>query len=192
MANVETAYELKDATSFLIGSTSEVLSIGMPYQTMWSSLASSTPAYSTAVNAFNTFYSNYEYPFGAISVVDCRKLDRLAEQMKLINQNYSLADSLVDSLQILDGFHTPIFYDMGDYVEHFCQNDDMLNDFNSLLTQAVRSSAHTDSIYSYIYYNEGPKYIKVNHYSGLTISDPSRSSVAIKGREKTAWWKATH
>lgn len=192
MANVETAYELKDATNFLIGSTSEIMSIGMPYQTMWSSLATSAPSYSSAVNAFKTFYSNYEYPYGAISVVDCRKLDHLAEQMKMINQNFTFADSLRDSLQVLDGFHSHIFYDMSDYVYRLCKNEDILNDFSSTMSQVIKSTAYTDSIYSYIYYDEGPKYIKVNHYSGLTISDPSLSSVALKGREKTAWWKATH
>jgi hypothetical protein len=40
MANIETAYQLKDVTNFLIGSTSEVMAEGMPYQTMWSSLSS--------------------------------------------------------------------------------------------------------------------------------------------------------
>lgn len=192
MANVETAYELKDVTNYLIGSTSEVLSIGMPYQTMWSSLATATPAYQTAVTAFNTFYSNYRYPYGTLSAIDCRKLDRLAEQMRMINQNNTLADSLVDSLQVLDGFHEPLFYDMGDYVAHLCKNVDILNDFNATLTQVIKASAHTDSIYSYLYFGEEPRYIKVNHFSGLTISDPSRNSVVLKGREKTAWWKATH
>lgn len=191
MANVETAYELRNATNFLIGSTSEIFGIGMPYQTMWASLASATPAYATAVSAFHTFYSAYDYPYGTISAIDCRKLDRLAEEMRMINREYSFADSLVDSLQVLDGFNEPIFYDMGDYVAHLCKNTDFLNDFNSLLTQVVKSSAHTDSIYSYLYWGQ-PRFIKVNHFSGLTISDPSRSSVALKGREKTAWWRDTH
>lgn len=191
MANVETAYELRNATNFLIGSTSEIFGIGMPYQTMWASLASSTPAYATAVSAFYTFYSTYDYPYGTISAIDCRKLDRLAEEMRMINREYTLADSLVDSLQVLDGFNVPIFYDMGDYVAHLCRNTDFLNDFNSLLTQVVKSSAHTDSIYSYLYFGQ-PRFIKVNRFSGLTISDPSRNSVALKGREKTAWWRDTH
>lgn len=191
MANVETAYELRNVTNFLIGSTSEVMVVGMPYQTMWASLATATPAYQTAVTAFNTFYSNYEYPYGTISAIDCRKLDRLAEEMRMINGHYTLADSLRDSLQVLDGFNVPIFYDMGDYVAHLCESTDILNDFESLLSQAVKASANTDSIYSYLYYGN-PKFIKVNHFSGLTISDPSVSSVALKGREKTAWWRDTH
>lgn len=192
MANVETAYELKDATNYLIASTSEVLALGMPYQTMWASLTSATPSYANAVSAFYDFYSKYQYPYGTLSAIDCRKLDRLAEEMRMINGNNTFDSSLTDSLQVLDGFDTPIFYDMGDYVARLCKNTDVLNDFNALLTQAVKSSAHTDSIFSNLYPLGDVKFIGVKRFSGITISDPSRNSVAIKGREKTAWWKATH
>lgn len=192
MANVETAYELKDVTNHLIASTSEVLALGMPYHTMWASLASATPAYANAVSAFYAFYSKYQYPYGTLSAIDCRKLDRLAEEMKKINGSNTFDSSLTDSLQVLDGFDTPIFYDLGDYVARLCKNTDALNDFNSLLAQAVKSSAHTDSIISNLYPLGDVKFIGIKRFSGMTISDPSRNSVAMKGREKTAWWKATH
>lgn len=193
MANIETAYELKDATNFLIGSTSEVMDIGMPYQTMWSSLATSTPNYQTAANNFLEFYSNYtRAPYGALSVIDCRKLDEVAARMKLINERYTFDSSQLDSLQVLDGFHTPMFFDLGDYVAHLCKNTDLLNDFNAALSSAVKATVHTDQLYSYIYLSDGPHTFTLKHYSGVTISDPSQNSVAIKGKEKTAWWKATH
>lgn len=191
MANVETAYELRNVTNFLIGSTSEVMAVGMPYQTMWTYLASATPNYASAVTAFNTFYKSYQYPYGALSAIDCRKLDEVANRMRGINERYALADSLVDSLQVLDGFHTPIFYDLADYVEHLCKNSDMLNDFNSALSNAIKSTANTDSIFTNLYWGEAHAF-RVDRYSGITVSDPSRNSVAIKGRTKTAWWQATH
>ena len=111
--------------------------------------------------------------------------------MRMINQNFTFADSLRDSLQVLDGFNTPLFYDLGDYVAKLCTNNDIINDFNATLTQVIKAQAHTDSIYSYLYYGN-PRFIKINRFSGITISDPSRNSVAIKGREKTAWWRDTH
>ena len=191
MANVETAYELRNVTNFLIGSTSEVMGVGMPYQTMWSSLASATPNYTTAANDFYKFYSNYNYPYGGLSVVDCRKMDNLASCMKAINDHFTFDETQRDSLQALDGFNTHIFYDLGDYVAHLCQNTDLLNDFNSALSSAIKATVHTDQLYSYIYLS-GPRLITVKHYSGLTISDPSVNSVAVKGKEKTAWWTATH
>lgn len=99
MANIETAYQLKDVTNFLIGSTSEVMAEGMPYQTMWASLASATPAYETATSAFYDFYSKFEIPCGTLSVIDCRKLDKLAEIMKKINEAYSFDSNQLDSIQ---------------------------------------------------------------------------------------------
>ena len=191
MANVETAYQLKDVTNFLIGSTSEIMAVGMPYQTMWSSLATATPAYGTATSAFNDFYSNYDPPCGTLSVIDCRKLDQLAEMMRRINTAYKFDSAQLDSLQVLDGFDQSIFYDMKDYVVHLCKNNDMLNDFSADLQAAVKSTVHTDSVYSALYPFSG-KYIKIKQFSGITISDPSINSVALKGKEKTAWWKATH
>lgn len=193
MANVETAYELKDATNFLIGSTCEIMNVGMPYREIWSSLAKATPDYTTAANDFLKFYSNYSYPYGALSVIDCRKLDELAKRMKNINANYTFDSSLLNSIQVLDGFHTPIFYDLGDYVAHLCKNNDMLNDFNSALNSIVKTTVHTDKIYTKLYYPyEQGHTFTLNNYSGITISDPSINSVALKGKEKTAWWKATH
>lgn len=193
MANVETAYELKDATNFLIGSTCEIMDVGMPYREIWSSLAKATPDYTTAANDFLKFYSNYSYPYGALSVIDCRKLDELAKQMKNINANYTFDNSLLDSIQVLDGFHTPIFYDLGDYVAHLCKNNDMLNDFNSALNSVVKTTVHTDKIYTMLYYPyEQGHTFTINNYSGITISDPCQNSIAVAGKKRTTWWKATH
>ena len=117
MANVETAYLLKDVTNFLIGSTSEVMAKGMPYQTMWTALASATPTYATITDAFYKFYSNYIVPCGTLSVIDCRQMDKLAEQMKLINSKFKFDSNKLDSIQVADGFSKSIFYDMKDYVD---------------------------------------------------------------------------
>lgn len=190
MANIETAYELRNATNFLIGSTSEVMAIGIPYQTVWGALAKSTPAYETAIKAFNTYYKAYAYPFGALSAIDCREVEALATLMHEANSRYTLPDSLRDSLQVLDGFATPIFYDMGDYADRLCQSPTLLSDLRSQLSKVVRATATTDTLYSDL--GLGIRYIKVRKYSGLTISDPSLNAVALKGRAKTAWWKATH
>lgn len=194
MANVETAYELKDATYFLIGSTSEVMAEGMPYKEMWTSLwsllNSQTPSYSSVPEVFNKYYNSKKY-YGTLSVIDCQEMDGLAQMMKEINTNYTtFPDSLVDSLQVLDGYNTPIFYDFGDYVAKLCKSNDRLNDFNSRLDKAVRASSHTDSIYSFLYGYE--HWVKVNTFSGMTISEPSRNGIVKRGIKKTAWWRDTH
>ena len=74
MSNIETAYELRNVTSYLIGCTSEIMAYGMPYHKMWQELSSLNPNYQTITNIFHDFYSNYQAPqynFGAIGFKNC-------------------------------------------------------------------------------------------------------------------------
>jgi hypothetical protein len=190
MANAEVAYELRNVTNYLIASTSEIMAVGMPYASMWTDLASSTPNYSSAVTAFKDFYSSYTVPSGTLSAIDCREMESLAEIMKQINSRNVLPDSLRDSIQVLDGFHKTIFYDMGDYVKKLCNDKGMYEKFSTQLDKTVYSKCYTDSVYSYIY--SVPTYFKIKTFSGITISDLSQNDVALKGINRTAWYKATH
>lgn len=193
MANVETAYELRNATNFMIASTSEIMNIGLPYKMMWSYLASPTPNYEQIVKAFNSFYTAYKsYPYGTLSAIDCRQLDELARLMKQVNANYTLADSLRDSIQVLCDFKPNIFYDFGDYLDHLNLDATLKNQIDKQLAKVVRYSTHTPTIYSYLYLYQGPKYIKVNHFSGLTTSAPSTNNIAIKGLPNTKWAQDTN
>ena len=190
MANAEVAYELRDVTNFLIASTSEVMSFGMPYADMWKSLNSQTPDYKGAVDAFHNFYTNYRTPCGTLSAIDCRQMEALAEVMKQINNRHTFDESQFESLQILDGFRETLFFDMGNYVSKLCTDPYLYEKFTTQLSKTVVSKAATETIYSYIY--SAPLYIAVETFSGITISDPSRNIVAQRGKEHTSWWKATH
>ena len=110
------------------------------------------------------------------------------------------------SLQQLDGFldssqadfdrsgtdFVPIFFDMGDYVSKLCTDPALYEKFKAQLSKVVLNKAATKQIYSTIYGIFYPKRIDVNTFSGITISDPSRHFVALRGKERTSWWKATH
>ena len=190
MANVETAYELRNVTNFLIGSTSEIMAEGMPYYSMWNNLSSASPSYSNLTSSFYNYYSKYSMPYGTISVTDCRQMDNLATFMKTINSKYTLVDSLRDSVQVLDGFGTPIFYDMTSYVDHLGLKKSDLNSYAALISKVVVSAKATSKLYSAL--GLGITYRDIKVFSGLTISDLSQNSVALKGKEKTSWWSATH
>ena len=192
MANVEVAYELRNVTNYLLASTSEVMAIGVPYRTMWKSLASDTPAYANAVSAFGTFYNDYIMPYGTYAAIDCRNTEELAIAMCDINARYKISESERSGIQVLDGFDEPIFYDMGDYLKHLCTDSKDYSHLMTILESVVKSKFNTESIYSYLYGSGYEKLIKVNTFSGITISDPSINTVALDGKEKTSWWKATH
>ena len=193
MGNVETAYELKDVTNFMISSSSEIMGAGVPYKTVWSYLNNSAPNYSGFVNGVVNFYKNDRYPYCNMAAIDCRQMDNLASVMKEINSKYTLSSSVpLDSIQSLDGFSPNLFYDMSVYVDSLVPSGSLKDKFNSQLKLTIKAAAHTEQAFEMISNPYSGSIFKVKNYCGLSISDPSQHSVAIKGREKTAWWKATH
>ena len=190
MSNIETAYELKDVTNYMIASGSEIMAAGLPYRSMWSYLNSSTPNYSSIVSTSVNFYKNSSAPFCNLAAIDCRQVEKLAGVMKDINAEYQLSASVsLDSIQHLDGFRPNLFYDLETYVDSLHPSGYLLDQFKSQLKLTIKASDHTDEAYTCIYSSDS---FKIKNYCGITISDPSQHSVAIKGREKTGWWKATH
>lgn len=192
MGNAETAYELKDVTNYLIASSSEILAAGIPYRSMWSYLNSATPNYSSLVNGIVNFYKNTTSPFCNMAAIDCRQMDDLATIMKEINGKYTFDTTIpLDSIQPLDGFAPHLMFDLGVYVDSLAPSGYMKDEFNNQLKKTIKASAHTDYLYTSLgFYSKDT--IKVTNYCGLSISDPSQHPVAIRGREKTSWWKATH
>ena len=191
MSNIETAYELKDVTNYMIASGSEIMAAGLPYRLMWSYLNSATPNYSSIVSTSVNFYkNNSSAPFCNLAAIDCRQLEKLASVMKDINAEYQLSASVsLDSIQHLDGFRPNLFYDLETYVDSLHPSGYLLDQFKNQLKLTIKASDHTDEAYTCIYSSDS---FKIKNYCGITISDPSQHSVAIKGREKTGWWKATH
>lgn len=192
MGNVETAYELKDVTNYLIATSSEIMAKGIPYRSMWSYLNGTTPNYSSLVNGIVNFYKNSAAPYCNMAAIDCRQLDALANVMKEINQKYTLDTTIpLDSIQPLDGFSPHLSYDMAVYVDSLRPSGYLKEQFNNQLKKTVKAAAHTDCAYTALrLYPEAT--IKIKNYCGLSISDPSQHPVAIRGKEKTGWWKATH
>ena len=196
MANIETAYELKNATNFLIASPGEINIIGMPYYSVFTYMSSNAPAYASIVSGFVNFYTNLEsFPYGALTAIDCRQLDALGNVMKKVNAEYaakassekdSIDNLLVDSVQYYDGER--FFFDIQDYVKHLNISSSLYKEFNTKLSNAIKSAATTATLYS----EPSKTYISIKNSCGITISDCSKQAAAIAGREKTGWWQATH
>ena len=193
MGNVETAYELKDVTNYLIATSSEIMAKGIPFRSMWSYLNGTTPNYSSLVNGIVNFYKNSNTPYCNMAAIDCRQLDALANVMKEINQKYTLDTTIpLDSIQPLDGFSPHLSYDMAVYVDSLKPSGYLKEQFSNQLKKTVKAAAHTDYAYTALKLMYPEVTIKIKNYCGLSISDPSQHPVAIRGKEKTGWWKATH
>lgn len=187
MSSIEVAYELKDVTGYLIGSTSEMMAYGMPYATVGGYLLGK-PDYEAICDEFYAFYSMYKYPYGTLAVTDCSELDNMAAIMKEINSRYVFDNSLTGSIQRLDGYTPVIFFDYGDYVERLCKEDPiLLNEFREQLNRTVPYKTKTEKFYSAVTRSATP----IRTFSGITTSDPSSNPVAAS-KEDTKWYKVTH
>ncbi|KXB85157.1 hypothetical protein HMPREF3034_00338 [Prevotella sp. DNF00663] len=196
LSNVETAYDMRDATDYMVASTSEIMSAGMPYALVLRYLLN-TPDYNNICQTFYKFYLDYTYggtpyPYGTLSAIDCSQVEKMALFMKTINKQYSFAPSDLVKLITLDGFNNHVFYDMESYVNLLCQDKTLKEQFAMLLKSLVPYTVCTPYIYSaYLNSNNGGPFA-VSKSSGITISDPSLNDDAIESKKLTAWWKATH
>lgn len=191
MSCMEVAYDLKDATDYIIASTSEVMDKGMPYHRIYQHLMATEPDYKAVCDNFYDYYTNYSAPYGTIGVTDCRYMNEMAAMMKYINTKHTFDTDRLNNVQDLDGktFTPTIFFDFDDYVRNLCTNDNnTYEQFYALLQRLVPYKANTNNIFS------GNMQIatKVNHFSGITISDPSTRSEITESKKYTNWWIQTH
>ena len=188
---IEVAYDLKNATDHIIASTSEIMQYGMPYHTIYGRLMDAEPDYKAVCDDFYDFYSKSRYPYGTIGVTDCRYIDEMAAVMRNINATHVFDESLEGDIQDLDGktFTPTIFYDFDDYVRQLCGNDaTAYSQYADVMQRLVPYKAATQYIYS------GPKETatKINHFSGMAVSDPSTNNEVKDSKKNTNWWIATH
>ncbi len=194
MANIETAYQLRDAVDYLIASTSEIMDVGIPYADTWAYMCTVTPDYSAVVSCFHAFYTSYTSPFGALSVTDCRKTERAAQLMRTLNSMLADADISPSDLspQVLDGFDSHVFFDMKDYTDRALAAlgtpEPLASQFEILYSDMIVAHSSTPRIYSLFI----PGSFPVATNCGLTISDPTVNSQAAPYLSSTPFWIATH
>ena len=197
MTGVEVAYELRDATHYIVGCPTEIMAYGMPYKLLWNELSKVNPNYRNICNTFINFYSNYKYgntpyPYGTISVIDCSQVEGMLNIMKEINASSPLATVVESDIQSMDGYIPSIFYDMGDYVRKLAQNEpQLLTRFNQQLNLLVPEKGNTTSYYTAIRSRSGDV-IPIQTYSGITISDPSTNSKVTSSLSRNRYYQATH
>jgi len=190
MSSVEVAYELRNAADYLIGSTSEIMAEGFPYFEMGACMLGDVDYEGICESFYQYYMEDGSMPCGTVAVTVCAELERLADVMKRINAvSTELPKAVREDLQVLDGYTPTRFYDMGDYVRHYCADEALLAEFESQLEKTVPAAyrRHTPTFYSM---TNGETDIET--FSGITTSDPSVAKAVVGVREDTAWWKATH
>lgn len=191
MAGVEVAYDLRNAADYLIASTSEIMADGMPYTQVWQYMTPASPDYNNICQAFLNYYSSTTYPYGTLSVINCNKIQNMANVMKNINSQYTFDRTRLESIQKLDGFGQTTFFDLGSYVQNLCGQTPEL--FTSTLSLLVPYCVHTPKIYTaFSEVNGGFSTVDINSFSGISISDPTTNTYLTDFLTQTNWWKSTH
>lgn len=199
--NIEVAYDLRNACKYLIGSVTEIGATGQNYKECLPLLADAN--YKAVCESYYNFHKNEEdWNSATLSVIDCSYLQEMANIMKQINE--SATNNVARSaVQVLDGYNYSnynynIFYDLGDYVNHYCAVDMLINNFNVVLSKLVIANYYTDTFNS-MYFNgyinivDGkmvPMMKPIKTCSGITCSDLCTQK--LEDLKKTSWYFATH
>ncbi|MFA7140272.1 MAG: clostripain-related cysteine peptidase [Proteiniphilum sp.] len=187
MSTIEAVYDLKEVTNYIIASPTEVMAYGFPYHIIGEHLVNNN--YYGICKGFYDYYKNDQYPYATIGLINCREVDHLSAIMREINQRFTFAPELLNSVQRLDGYNPVIFFDYGDYVSKLCADKNLLARFEAQFERTVPKlyRMHTPS-----YYSMSTGEVRIDTFSGITISDPSIHVKAITAKTETAWYQATH
>ena len=200
MGNVESAFDLKDVTDYILASPCEVMASGMPYNEIVPCMIDTKSVkerLDSATKAFVDYYNNNSegvYRSACSVVIACNQLEALAAVTKRANGFLQSIDP--DTVQPYDGVSasrnpTHIFFDIEDYIIKACSDPAAVTAFSEQLARTISGQHHTPTFYSAYNNKANP----IEYYSGLTTSAPivlNSASAYIEEWKQTAWYKATH
>ena len=193
MGNIESAYELRNVTKYIIGSPCEVMGAGFPYLKVTPyMLTNGGTGYNLdkiCSEYVNYYGSDATTASACISVTNIAEIDKLAVAMKDVNKAGIKSSFSLSNVQYYEGQIPHSFYDLGDMVEQSCADATVAAAFKKQLDKCVTSRYHTKQFYS-AYGGNGIYYHDINYYSGITTS--AMVDHYANDWRNTAWYKATH
>lgn len=161
MATIESAYELRNATSHIIASTTEVPGTGMPYeQNLPLLFANPTKLKEACMTTFDYYNSQKGQSRScAISLIETKYLNELAnitteiyKQQPLLPTNFEPQKYALDSICY--------YFDFGQYIDALSINYPYLNSlWQSSLNKTIPYKAATPYMWNSL---------KIKHHSGLS------------------------
>ena len=185
MGGIEIAYELRHKTKYYIGSVAEVHADGMDYtNNIPCFLANVVNLKEVCENTFNK-YNNQTGTSQTctISLVDCSKLDYLAQLCKEIHNNGTIITDF-SSIQTYKRTEPFLFYDFAQYTK-LLATEQQKTAFDILMAETVLYKAATPKIFNKLIIN--PAY-----YSGLStyiIGTTSPTGENETYYKTLAWYK---
>ncbi len=186
MANVETLYELRHTTPFIIASETELPAYGMPYdQNLPIFCADNVDLRKACENTFN-YYNNYpssSWHSCTISLIDTRHLDQLAAVSRAIfASEASLPDNYIP--QQLQPSKPFFLYDFPDYIHALDASSTYRADFDRAINKVVVYTRHTERMWPTQYNSWSLE--RCNGISSYILH--SADDANYRGYNTLQWW----
>ncbi len=178
MSSVEFLYDMRTAADYIVASPVEILAVGLPYVEIVKTLMGHTANIDRLGDVIMDVYmkdDNFTTRKSlALTLIDCSKLDALADAVAAIYASTGADDCLAlvesrlqkaiydgeelpyfEGVQPLDRMRPAGFHDLEDFVCQLSDNNALREQFLSALDEAIRWSVHTADIYSVGYSLDG-------------------------------------
>lgn len=188
MGNIETLYELRGTTPYIIASPAEVPADGMPYEINLKHFFSKKP---DLIKIAQNTYEHYNALTGlnrscVMSVYNMAAMDDVAEASAAILADNHITPEGIEYQQY--GFHTSwnnfdgMYYDMGQYYESLTSDKSLLKSYRDAMDSFIMYTAATPKMWNTW---------DLKHTSGVSTyiysEDPANGSA--NGYESLAWWR---
>ena len=183
---VEVAWELRGVTDRLVVSPAEILTAGMGYTHLsWDVLAYDTPDLETYCREYYDYYNAQEgaYRSGTISLVDCTRLQSLADAFRTILDEHRDAlnfNTLSASVQRYFYSSTPFifYYDLRDLAAQLGASPAELARLDAALADAVPVHYETPTFFD----------LSLDRCCGLSVYLPDPSRPTLNAFYRTLEW----
>ncbi len=172
MGGIETVYELRNKTDYIVASPTEILANGFPYRDIMSPLFQPKANLQEACRLFYEFYNAQSgvHKSATIALYKTENLRQFAIVAKSIFNNHRNSISGLDMSQIQPYFrlNKRWFWDLGDLIEKIATPVE-IQTFNVALNNVVVAKWHTE------YFID----IKIDKFSGLSTYIPNPSNAFL-------------
>lgn len=187
MSSVEVAWEFKDICDYFVASPTEVLAEGFVYKTLaWNIFSEDKPnILQIAKDYFNLYDSRTGINRSAtISMIDCKKLPKLAEAFSNIVAGYTSEIKDFSSESVQKYFYNPnslsFYFDLQDFAVKFGANPSQLKELNNALEEAIVYHAETPQFFGEL--------LNLENCCGLSVYIPLKSRPDLTSYYPTLSW----
>lgn len=201
MASIECVYELKDKAEYIIGSPTETMGAGWPYQLITPYFFTQNLQLEKIAELFYNYYNGQsgDYRTATVSVVKTDELDVLAGIVRDILSNKSKTDiyaadlSQMQKLEFLSKNNYSVspclLYDFDDFIKQLATADQYAR-FRESMKKLITYEAHTETAYFAALYRS----YTIERCSGLTVYAPQENLLKINNwyEKRLKWFPAVY